>query len=215
MGERLTYRPLALPDRVQLPPDASLRAARAFRDYMRRRHSVRDFSDAPVAAEVIAACIDAAGSAPSGANQQPWHFAAIRDEAMKARIRAAAEQEERAFYAGGGGDAWLAALEPVGTGPDKPHLTAAPWLIGGIALFTLPALWDLWRNPAAGIILSDENLEWFSGRLDGNVALAQIDRIRMDTRWDLSVRVTIMTRNGKSLRLPLRYGINSRISTSS
>ncbi|MAN10901.1 MAG: nitroreductase family protein [Sphingobium sp.] len=129
MGERLTYRPLALPDRVQLPPDASLRAARAFRDYMRRRHSVRDLSDAPVAAEVIAACIDAAGSAPSGANQQPWHFAAIRDEAMKARIRAAAEQEERAFYAGGGGDAWLAALEPVGTGPDKPHLTAAPWLI--------------------------------------------------------------------------------------
>ena len=83
MGERLTYRPLALPDRVQLPPDASLRAARAFRDYMRRRHSVRDFSDAPVAAEVIAACIDAAGSAPSGANQQPWHFAAIRDEAMR------------------------------------------------------------------------------------------------------------------------------------
>lgn len=79
---------------------------------------------------------------------------------------------------------------------------AAPWLIGGIALFTLPALWDLWRNPAAGIILSDENLEWFSGRLDGNVDLAEIDRIRMDTRWDLSVRVTILTRDGKSLRLP-------------
>ena len=79
---------------------------------------------------------------------------------------------------------------------------AAPWLIGAVALFTLPALWDLWRNPAAGIVLSDENLEWFTGRLDGNVPLAEIDRIRMDTRWDLSVRVTILTRDGKSLRLP-------------
>lgn len=96
---------------------------------MRQRHSVRDFSDRPVSADVIAACIEAAGSAPSGANQQPWHFVAIRDAKAKAAIRAAAEAEERIFYAGGGGDAWLAALEPVGTGPDKPHLTTAPWLI--------------------------------------------------------------------------------------
>lgn len=125
----MSYRPLALPDRVQMPPEQSLRAALAFRDYMRRRHSVRDFSDAPVAREVIEACIEAACTAPSGANQQPWHFVAIADPAMKARIRAAAEEEERDFYAGGGGDAWLAALEPVGTGPDKPHLTVAPWLI--------------------------------------------------------------------------------------
>ncbi|MFV0384722.1 nitroreductase family protein [Paracoccus sp. (in: a-proteobacteria)] len=125
----MSYQPLPLPDRVQLSPDASLSAALAFRDYMRRRHSVRDFSDAPVAREVIEACIQAAGTAPSGANQQPWHFAAIADPAMKSRIRVAAEEEERAFYAGGGGDEWLAALEPVGTGPDKPHLTIAPWLI--------------------------------------------------------------------------------------
>lgn len=125
----MSYRPLPLPDRVQLPSDDSLAAARGFRDYMRRRHSVRDFSGGAVAREVIEACIEAAGSAPSGANQQPWHFAAIADPAMKARIRDAAEEEERAFYAGGGGDEWLAALEPVGTGPDKPHLTAAPWLI--------------------------------------------------------------------------------------
>lgn len=125
----MSYRPLALPDRVQMPPEDSLRAARAFRDYMRRRHSVRDFSGTPVAREVIEACIEAAGSAPSGANQQPWYFVAISDPAMKARIREAAEEEERAFYAGGGGDEWLSALEPVGTGPDKPHLTVAPWLI--------------------------------------------------------------------------------------
>lgn len=125
----MSYRPLALPDRVQLPDDESLERVQAFRDYMRRRHSVRDFSDAPVAREVIEACIQTAATAPSGANQQPWHFAAISDPAMKMQIRAAAEAEERAFYAGGGGDEWLSALEPVGTGPEKPHLTTAPWLI--------------------------------------------------------------------------------------
>lgn len=125
----MSYQPLPLPDRVQLSSNDSLKQVQAFRDYMRRRHSVREFSDAPVDAAVIQACIEAAGTAPSGANQQPWHFVAIADPAMKARIRAAAEEEERAFYAGGGGDEWLAALEPVGTGPDKPHLTIAPWLI--------------------------------------------------------------------------------------
>ncbi|MDB6182836.1 nitroreductase family protein [Paracoccus fistulariae] len=125
----MSYQPLPLPDRVQLSSDDSLKQVQAFRDYMRRRHSVREFSDAPVDAAVIQACIEAAGTAPSGANQQPWHFVAIADPTMKARIREAAEEEERAFYAGGGGDEWLAALEPVGTGPEKPHLTIAPWLI--------------------------------------------------------------------------------------
>jgi nitroreductase len=123
------YRPLPLPDRIALPPEASLAAARAFRDSMRRRHSVREFAPDPVATEVIEATIAAAGLAPSGANQQPWHFVAIADPAAKARVREAAEAEERAFYAGGGGDAWLRALEPIGTGAEKPHLTEAPWLI--------------------------------------------------------------------------------------
>ncbi len=125
----VTYQPLPLPDRVQLPPDAAIAAADRFRDYMAKRHSVRQFSTQDVPEAVIAACIQAAGLAPSGANHQPWHFAAIRNPAMKAQIRAAAEDEERAFYAGGAGDEWLAALEPIGTGVDKPHLTAAPWLI--------------------------------------------------------------------------------------
>lgn len=125
----MSYVPLPLPDRVQLSPEESLSQVRAYRDYMRKRHSVREFSADPVEAAVIEACIEVAGTAPSGANQQPWHFVAISDPAMKARIRAAAEEEEQAFYAGGGGDEWLAALEPVGTGPDKPHLTIAPWLI--------------------------------------------------------------------------------------
>jgi len=118
-----------LPDRVQLEPAQALAAAEAFRNYMQRRHSVRQYDSRPVPESVIAACIQAAGTAPSGANHQPWHFVAIADPAMKARIRAEAEEEERAFYSGGAGDEWLAALEPIGTGVDKPHLTDAPWLI--------------------------------------------------------------------------------------
>jgi len=125
----VSYQPLALPDRVQLGADAAQAAAEAFRDYMKKRHSVRQYSGQAVPEAVITACIQAAGSAPSGANHQPWHFVAIADAAMKARIREGAEDEERAFYSGGGGDEWLAALEPIGTGVDKPHLTDAPWLI--------------------------------------------------------------------------------------
>ena len=123
------YEALALPDRVQKPDDEALRAAETFRDYMRKRHSVRQYSTRPVPEAVITACVQAAGTATSGANHQPWHFVAISDPAMKARIRAAAEEEEREFYAGGAGDEWLAALEPIGTGVEKPHLTDAPWLI--------------------------------------------------------------------------------------
>ena len=125
----VSYQPLPLPDRVQLPDAAALAAAESFRDYMKKRHSVRQYSARAVAESVITTCIQAAGTAPSGANHQPWHFVAIANPAMKTRIRDAAETEERAFYAGGGGDEWLAALEPIGTGVDKPHLTDAPWLI--------------------------------------------------------------------------------------
>ena len=125
----VTYQPLPLPDRVALPDDAAQKAAEAFRDYMAKRHSVRDFAPTPIPEAVIATCIAAAGLAPSGANHQPWHFVAISDPAVKARIREAAEEEERAFYEGSGGDEWLKALEPIGTGPEKPHLTTAPWLI--------------------------------------------------------------------------------------
>jgi len=123
------YEPLPLPDRVQMEPEAALRAADSFLAFMRQRHSVRHYSRRDVPEAVIAACIAAAGTAPSGANHQPWHFAAIANPEMKARIRTAAEEEERAFYGGGASDEWLAALEPIGTGTAKPHLTDAPWLI--------------------------------------------------------------------------------------
>lgn len=125
----VSYHPLPLPDRVQLDDAAALAEAERFRDYMKKRHSVRDYSPRPVPEAVIASCIAAAGTAPSGANHQPWHFVAISDPAMKARIRDGAEEEERAFYQGGAGDEWLSALEPIGTGVSKPHLTDAPWLI--------------------------------------------------------------------------------------
>lgn len=123
----VSYQPLPLPDRVEVGDP--LAAAEGHLGFMRRRHSVRQYSDRPVPEAVIAACVAAAGTAPSGANHQPWHFAAIADPVMKARIREAAEEEERAFYSGGAGDEWLAALEPIGTGVSKPHLTDAPWLI--------------------------------------------------------------------------------------
>jgi nitroreductase len=125
----VSYQALPLPDRVQKDDAEALAAAADFLAYMRKRHSVRDYSHRPVPEAVIAACIAAAGTAPSGANHQPWHFVAISDPAMKARIREGAEEEERAFYQGGAGDEWLAALEPIGTGVSKPHLTDAPWLI--------------------------------------------------------------------------------------
>ena len=125
----VSYQALPLPDRVQLDEAGAQARVVDFLAFLRKRHSVRDYSPKPVPESVIAACIAAAGTAPSGANHQPWHFVAISDPAMKARIREGAEEEERTFYAGGAGDEWLAALEPIGTGMSKPHLTDAPWLI--------------------------------------------------------------------------------------
>jgi nitroreductase len=121
--------PLPLPDYVERPPQDMQARAEAFYDGIRRRHTVREFSNRPVPRQLIETCLKAAGTAPSGANHQPWHFSAIGDAVMKARIRTAAEEEERAFYAGRAGAEWLAALKPLGTDPDKPFLEIAPWLI--------------------------------------------------------------------------------------
>lgn len=123
------YEALPLPDRSDYDDTTMQAEAERFYAHVRTRHSIRDYTDRPVPKEVIEACIRAAGTAPSGANQQPWHFVAISDPAMKSKIRAAAEAEEEKFYDGGGGDEWLAALEPIGTDASKPHLDIAPWLI--------------------------------------------------------------------------------------
>jgi nitroreductase len=97
---------------------------------MSRRRSVREFSPEPVPRELIETAIAAAGTAPSGANRQPWHFVAVSSATVKAEIREAAEAEEREFYEGGrASQEWLAALEHLGTEWRKPFLEAAPWLV--------------------------------------------------------------------------------------
>jgi nitroreductase len=103
--------------------------ARAFREDLSRRRTVRDFAPRPVPREIIEDCIRAAGSAPSGANLQPWYFVAVSDPAVKQEIRRAAEEEEAAFYDHRASDEWLAALAPFGTDARKPFLEIAPWLI--------------------------------------------------------------------------------------
>ena len=118
-----------LPDYRQYPEPEMLARATSFADELARRRSVRDFSPRPVPRAVIEHCLRAAGTAPSGANQQPWRFVAVSDADTKRRIREAAEAEERAFYEHRAPPDWLAALEPLGTGADKPFLEAAPWLI--------------------------------------------------------------------------------------
>ena len=127
--ENITFDPIALPDRADLTDAEILAQALAFHSEMRKRHTVRDFSNRPVDRAVIEECIRTAGTAPSGANHQPWHFVAISDPTFKKRIRDASEEEERRFYEGGAGDEWLKALEPIGTNDNKPHLEDAPWLI--------------------------------------------------------------------------------------
>jgi iodotyrosine deiodinase len=113
----------------ETPPAAMQARAEAFREVMSHRRTVRDFSDRPVPRALIETCLLTAASAPSGANLQPWHFAVVGSPAIKTRIREAAEDEEKAFYAGKAGEAWLEALAPLGTDPDKPFLEIAPWLI--------------------------------------------------------------------------------------
>jgi iodotyrosine deiodinase len=115
-----------LPD---LPDEERIARARAFREEIVTRRSCRMFSDAPVPRGVIEEAILAAGTAPSGANHQPWHFAAVSSPELKHRIRVEAEKEEAAFYAGKAGREWLEALAPLGTDEDKAYLETAPWLI--------------------------------------------------------------------------------------
>lgn len=113
----------------RLPEDEMRRRAAANLERMRRRRSVRAFSPEPVPWAVVEAAVAAAGTAPSGANMQPWTFVAVTDPALKRRIRAAAEEEERRNYDGRMSDEWLLALEPLGTDAEKPHLEDAPVVI--------------------------------------------------------------------------------------
>lgn len=123
------YDPIPLPDFREYPPEEMLARAEAFRAEIARRHTVREFSPRPVPRALIETALRAAGTAPSGANHQPWHFSVIGNPAIKARIRRETELEEQAFYAGKAGVEWLGALAPLGTDAGKPFLEIAPWLI--------------------------------------------------------------------------------------
>ena len=118
--------PYSLPE---IEPGESIARAQGLRDRLKQRRTCRYFSDKPVPREVIEAAIEAAGTAPNGANHQPWHFAVVSSPEKKRAIREAAEEEERNFYAGKASEEWLEALTPLGTDEDKPFLETAPWLI--------------------------------------------------------------------------------------
>jgi len=116
-----------------LAADEMQARAEAVLETLSKRRTIRDFSNKAVPRELIETCIKAAGTAPSGANHQPWHFVAISDPATKRKIRIAAEAEEAEFYGGKAPDEWLDALAPLGTDASKPFLETAPWLIAVFA----------------------------------------------------------------------------------
>ena len=122
-------RTVPLAARPAMDDEERLARSRAFAQLLAQRRTVRDFAPTPVPREVIEACLQAAGTAPSGANQQPWSFVAVSDPALKQKIRLAAEAEEREFYERRAPEEWLEALALVGTDDHKPFLEIAPWLI--------------------------------------------------------------------------------------
>ncbi len=112
-----------------IPEESPEVAVRKFYEVLSRRRTVRDFSDAPVPRSVIEWLVRTAGSAPSGANKQPWRFVCIQDSDLKHEIRIAAEKEERELYEHRANEEWLRDLDPLGTNADKGFLEVAPWLV--------------------------------------------------------------------------------------
>ncbi|MBV1908782.1 MAG: nitroreductase family protein [Kangiellaceae bacterium] len=138
-----------LSDFVEYPESEMLARSDDFYQQIKRRHTIREFSDRPVDQRIIENCIKAAGTAPSGANHQPWHFSAISDASTKSAIRIAAEKEEQAFYAGRGGEEWLNALEALGTDDQKPYLETAPWLI------------SIFAQQKGGVTIEEQNKNYY------------------------------------------------------
>jgi iodotyrosine deiodinase len=124
---KATFQPLS--SYIEYPVEEMKQRAIEFRRHMQRRRTVRHFSSRPVAREVIEDCLLTAGSAPNGANLQPWHFVVVSDPEVKHEIRVAAEQEEKEFYQRRAPQEWLDALSVIGTDEHKPFLDDAPYLI--------------------------------------------------------------------------------------
>lgn len=129
MTESAAYRPLPWPGLPHRSDAEMIARSRAFYEAARSRRTCRFFAPDPVPRAVIENAILAAGTAPSGANHQPWHFAVIGSPDIKQQLREAAEEEERSFYAGKASEEWLDALAPLGTDEHKPYLEIAPWHI--------------------------------------------------------------------------------------
>jgi len=123
------YKFIPLNDFKEYSPEDMIKRSESFYNQIKQRRTVRDFSDKPVSKEVIENCIRTAGTAPSGANLQPWHFVVVSDPKIKKRIRFAAEKEEKEFYTNRAPKEWLDALAPLGTNEEKPFLEKAPHLI--------------------------------------------------------------------------------------
>lgn len=129
LGIMHVLKTVRLPPREVLDDGERIERANAFSRELATRRTVRDFATLPVPRAIIEACLLCAGTAPSGANQQPWHFVAVAEATIKQRIREAAEAEEREFYDRRATDEWLQALAALGTDASKPFLESAPWLI--------------------------------------------------------------------------------------
>jgi nitroreductase len=121
---------IPLPKQPHYSETMMLQRTAVFWEEMKNRRTVRHFSSQPVSREIISQCLRIGGSAPSGANCQPWHFVAVSNPELKRQIREAAEEVEQNFYSGRAPTAWLDALKPLGTDCRKPFLEEAPWLIG-------------------------------------------------------------------------------------
>lgn len=124
---KASFQPLS--SYIEYPVEQMRQRAAQFRQHMQRRRTVRHFSDRPVPVEIIEECLLTAGSAPNGANLQPWHFVVVTDPQVKHEIRVAAEQEEDEFYHRRAPQEWLDALSVIGTDEHKPFLETAPYLI--------------------------------------------------------------------------------------
>lgn len=117
-------------DYKERPVEEMKQRAEEFYEFIKKRRTVRDFSDKPVPREIIEKCLLAAGTAPNGANKQPWHFVVVSDPEVKKKIRIEAEKEEHEFYTRRAPEDWLHDLVPFGTDENKPFLEKAPYLIG-------------------------------------------------------------------------------------
>lgn len=119
-----------LEDYASYSPEEMQQRAKEFYELIKKRRTVREFSDRPIPEGVLENCLLAAGTAPNGANKQPWHFAVVTNTEIKKKIREAAEEEEHEFYNRRAPEDWLEDLVPFGTDEHKPFLETAPALIG-------------------------------------------------------------------------------------